>query len=162
MFAAREPSRRGACDFLGTGSRIARPCNEPIRTHEQRAQSKAILGVAGHVPDMVAPKAIKRLERRLPAEVQQQTVSISEQCAEPRSVLQLEVRAAAAHERVLFAEVVAEGHTPDTFSEVGRAVARIDQVADDGSSAREFGRISATWARVQSRMRAPTGCRSVV
>jgi hypothetical protein len=27
---------------------------------------------------------------------------------------------------------VAEGHTPDTFSEVGRAVARSDQVADDG------------------------------
>ncbi len=36
MFAAREPSRRGSCDILGTGSRIARPCNEPIRTHEQR------------------------------------------------------------------------------------------------------------------------------
>ena len=83
LFAAREPSRRGSCDILGTGSRIARPCNEPIRTHEQRAQSKAILGVASHVPDMVAPKAIKRLKRRRPAEVQQQTVSISKQCADP-------------------------------------------------------------------------------
>src|SRR4051812_38932201 len=30
------------------------------------------------------------------------------------------------------AEVVAEGHTPETFSEVGRAVARIEQVAEDG------------------------------
>jgi hypothetical protein len=78
MFAAREPSRRGSCDFLGTGSRIASPCNEPIRTHEQGAQSKAILGVASHIPDMVAPKAIKRLERRLTAEIQQQAVSISE------------------------------------------------------------------------------------
>ena len=84
MFAAREPSRRGSCDILGTGSRIARPCDEPIRTHEQQlCQSKAILGVASHVPDMVAPKAIKRLKRRRPAEVQQQTVSISKQCADP-------------------------------------------------------------------------------
>ena len=132
MFAAREPSRRGSCDFLRTGSRIARPCNEPIRAHEQRAQSEAILGVASHVPDMVAPKAVERLEQRLPAEVQKQAVSISEQHAEPRSVLQLEVRAAATHERVLVAEVVAEGYTPDTFGEVGRAVACIDQVADDG------------------------------
>jgi hypothetical protein len=60
MFAAREPSHRRSCDFLGTGSRIARPCNESIRTHEQRAEAQALLGVARHVLDMVAPKAIKR------------------------------------------------------------------------------------------------------
>ncbi len=34
---------------------------------------------------------------------------------------------------MLLAEVVAEGHTPDSFREVGRAVTRIDQVAYDGS-----------------------------
>jgi hypothetical protein len=59
--AVGEPSRRGSCDFLGTGSRTARSSNEPIRAHEQRAEAKAILGVAPDVPDMVAPKAIERL-----------------------------------------------------------------------------------------------------
>jgi hypothetical protein len=57
---------------------------------------------------------------------------ISEQCAEPLSVLRLKVRATAAHERVLSAEVVAEGRHRRTLREVGRAVARVDQVADDG------------------------------
>ncbi len=146
------------------GSRIARPGNEPIGTHQQRTQSEAILGVASHVPDPVAPKAIQRLERRRPAEVEQQALPISEQGAGPRSVLQLEVRAAAALERVLVAEVVAEGHSPYPFGEVGRAVARVDQVAEDGLERAGLGsgRIDATWALVQSRMRAPTGCRSLV
>src|SRR5262249_38706785 len=102
--AAHEPSRRGSCDLLEIGSRIARPCNEPIRTHEHRPEAEAILGVASHVSDSVAPRAVKRFQRRVLAEVQQQAVSISEQCAEPPSVLELEVRATAAHQRMFIAE----------------------------------------------------------
>ena len=112
-------------------ARFAGPGDEPIGPHEQRAETKAVLGVAGHVPHLWAPTAVERLQATAPAEVQQQAGSSPQQRAEPRSVFQLEVRAAAAHQRVLFAEVVAKGHTPDTFGEVGRAVARIDQVAED-------------------------------
>jgi hypothetical protein len=42
------PPRRCPCDFLGIRTRIACPGNEPIGTHEQRAQSKAILGAQKH------------------------------------------------------------------------------------------------------------------
>lgn len=67
-----EPSRSCVHYIFRIRLRIARPCpgDEPVRTHEQRAQPEAILGVARDVPDSLAPHPVERLQRRAPAEIQ--------------------------------------------------------------------------------------------
>ena len=75
MFAVREPSRRGSRDVVGSGSRIAAHATNPSgRTSNARRPGRS--GVAGHLPDVVAPLTSQRLERRLPTKVQQHTVAI--------------------------------------------------------------------------------------
>jgi hypothetical protein len=40
--ATCEPSCRGPRDFFAIGSRVARPCDEAVAAHEQRAEAETI------------------------------------------------------------------------------------------------------------------------
>src|SRR5471032_1050880 len=48
------------------------------------------------------------------------------------SIGQREVGSAAADQRVGVAQIVAQRYAPDAFREIGRAVARVDEVTQDG------------------------------
>ena len=59
-------------------------------------------------------------------------LSPPEELAELRPVDQFEVGSAAAHQRMAAAKIVAQGNTPYALGEVGRAIARVDEITDDG------------------------------
>src|SRR6202030_2113117 len=113
-------------------SSLTGPGDEAIGAHEHSAQPQPILGVTCDVGDPVTPAACKRLKLLAGVEIQKQACAVSEVLAESRPVDQLEVGSAAAHQRVGPARIIAERNTPHALGEVCRAVARVDEITDDG------------------------------
>ena len=65
-------------------------------------------------------------------EIQQDADAVAQPHTEPGAIGELEIRRAAADERMTAAEVVTQGHAPHPFGEIGGAVARADQITNDG------------------------------
>ena len=108
------------------------PSDEAIGAHEHGAQTQPILRVACDICDPTPPSACKRLKRRGSVKVQQQAFPVPEELAELRPASQLEVGGAAAHERMAAAKIIKERNAPHAIGEVGRAVARVDEIPNDG------------------------------
>ena len=56
----------------------------------------------------------------------------SHEFAEPRPVDQLEIGSASPHERMVAAKIVAKRNALHALGEIGRSVARVDEIAQDG------------------------------
>ena len=132
LFGFAEPSRRDLSSFLMISGSLAGPGDDPIGAHEDCARAQPILGDPCHIGDSTAPAARKRLKRRTSVKVQKQASPRPEVLAESRPVDQLEVGSAAAHEWMAAAEIVTNRDAPHALGEVGRAVARVDEITDYG------------------------------
>ena len=57
--------------------------------------------------------------------------TVSHELAEPRPVDQFEIGRAPARERVAAAKIITNRNAPHALGEIGRAVARVDEIAQD-------------------------------
>lgn len=83
------------------------PRNETIRAYQHGTQAQRILNVSRDISDPPNPAACKRLQRCTSIKVQEQAATRPQEIADPRPVGQLEVRNAAADERMIAAEIIA-------------------------------------------------------
>ncbi len=114
------------------GGALGGPGHKAIGAHQHGAQAQPLPDSAGGIGDAAAPAPGQRGKLRSRVKIQQQAGPGPQPRGEPGPVSPFEIRRAAAHQRMAATEIMAQRHAPHPLGEIGRAVARGDEIADDG------------------------------
>ena len=103
-----EPPGSHPASFIN--GRLARggPRDETIGTDKHGAQTQFVLRLAADIGDAVFQAICQRSKRLVGIEIEQKALAGSEIFAKPRPIDQLEIRHAAAHQRMAIAKVMAQ------------------------------------------------------